>query len=82
MARLRMIELWADEGEAEFGIKVAGELGFRATTRGHARIVFKRIVDSTVLLEGSDYDWAYTLDRWVLGRRGTVAARSGGMLVS
>jgi hypothetical protein len=79
MARLRIIELWADESETEFGIEVAGELGFKATACRHTRIVFNRIVDSAVLLEGSDYEWAYTLERWVCGR---MAAVSRGMRAS
>lgn len=82
MARLRMIELWADEGEAEFWIRVAGEMGFRASTSSHARIAFKRIVDSSVLVEGSDYEWAYTLERWICGRRSSVVAGPRSMLIT
>ena len=41
-----MIELWANEQETKFGIKVSGEQDFKAITSRHAGIMFERIVDS------------------------------------
>jgi hypothetical protein len=62
-----LVELWANEQETEFGIKVAGEQDFRAITTRHAGIMFERIVDS-LPLHGESYDWPYTLDHWVRSR--------------
>ena len=61
-----LVELWANEQETEFGIKVAGEQDFRAitTSKGTASIMFERIVDS-LPLHGESHDWPYALDHWV-----------------
>ena len=79
-----MIELWTNEQETKFGIKVSGEQDFKAITSRHAGIMFKTIVDS-LALQGESYDWPYALDHWVYSRysrevssitRQTAAARS------
>ena len=62
-----MIELWANEQETEFGIKVSGEQDFKAITSRHAGIMFERIVDSSAL-QGESCDWPYALDHWVYSR--------------
>ena len=62
-----MIELWANEQETEFGIKVSGEQDFKAITSRHAGIMFERIVDSSAL-QGESCDWPYAHDHWVYSR--------------
>ncbi|MEO9296263.1 MAG: hypothetical protein ABI347_11790 [Nitrososphaera sp.] len=61
-----MVELWSNEEETEFGIKVAGELGFRAITCSHVNMMFERIVDCSTL--GTDHNWSAILDKWVSKR--------------
>lgn len=67
MSRCSLVELWANEQETEFGIKVSGEQDFRAMTSRHASIMFERIVDSSPL-QAESYDWPYALDHWVRSR--------------
>ena len=62
-----MIELWPNEQETEFGVKVSGEQDFKAITSRHAGIMFERIVDSSAL-QGESCDWPYAHDHWVYSR--------------
>ena len=62
-----MVELWANEQETEFGVKVSGEQDFKAITSRHAGIMFERIVDSSAL-QGESCDWPYAHDHWVYSR--------------
>ena len=62
-----MVELWANEQETEFGIKVSGEQDFKAISSRHAGIMFERIVDSSAL-QGESCDWPYAHDHWVYSR--------------
>lgn len=68
MTKCRMIELWANEGESEFGIRVAGEPGFKAITTSHPNLMFDKIIDSATMLEDFPYNWPFTLDLWVMER--------------
>lgn len=71
------VELWSNEQETKFGIRLAGEKGFRATT-GTSPGALCRLVDSSPYLDGSSYSWPYALSRWVYNRyRKRVRARSG-----
>ena len=63
-----MVELWANEGETEFGIRVAGEPGFKAITTSHTNMMFEKIIDSATMLEDFPYNWPFTLDLWVMER--------------
>lgn len=67
-SKRRMIELWANEEETEFGIRVAGEPGFKAITTNHANMMFEKIIDSATMLEDFPYNWPLTLDLWVMER--------------
>ena len=58
-----MIELWSNDDETEFGIKVAGEQNFRAITCNHTNTMFGRIVDCSAL--GRGQDWSAILDSWI-----------------
>lgn len=60
------MELWSNDEETEFGIRVAGEPGFRAITCSHVNMMFERIVDCSTL--GKDHNWSAILDRWVSNR--------------
>ncbi|MEM2139378.1 MAG: hypothetical protein QXJ74_09225 [Nitrososphaera sp.] len=68
MTKCRMVELWANEGETEFGIRVAGEPGFKAITTSHPNMMFEKIIDSATMLEDFPYNWPFTLDLWVMER--------------
>jgi hypothetical protein len=68
MIKSRMIELWTNETETEFGLRIAGEPGFRAVTTNHPNVMFARIIDSATMLEDFPYNWPFTLDLWVLER--------------
>jgi hypothetical protein len=63
-----MIELWANEEETEFGIRIAGEPGFRAITARHPNLMFEKIIDSATMLDDFPYNWPFTLDLWVMER--------------
>ena len=56
----RMIGLWSDDEETEFGVKVAGEQNFRAITCNHINRMFERIVDCSILENGRN--WSAILD--------------------
>ena len=76
MGKDRIVELWSDERETGFGIRLAGEKGFRATT-GLSPNALSKLVDSSPYFEESSYSWSYTLSRWVYSRyRKKVKARS------
>lgn len=61
-----MIELWSNDEETEFGIKVASEQNFRAITCDHTNMMFERIVDCSAL--GRGQNWSAILDRWISER--------------
>jgi hypothetical protein len=67
-SKCRMIELWANEEETEFGIRIAGDQGFKAITTSHASMMFEKIIDSATMLEDFPYNWPFTLDLWVMER--------------
>jgi hypothetical protein len=60
-----MIEMWTNESESEFGLRIADEPGFRAVTTNHPNVMFARIIDSATMLEDFPYNWPFTLDLWV-----------------
>lgn len=63
----RMVELWSNEEETGFGIRIAGEKWFKATT-GLNPNALSKLVDSSPYFEESSYSWPYTLSRWVYSR--------------
>lgn len=67
-SKRRMIELWANEEETEFGIRVAGEPGFKAITTCHPNMMFDKIIDSAPMLDDFPYNWPFTLDLWAMER--------------
>lgn len=82
MTKHRMIELWINEDGKSFGIKLAGEQEFKAVS-GRNPSNFIEIVDSSTFLEDVNYNWYYTLSKWVYlkygkrvkGKRPSAGAR-------
>lgn len=60
---LLSIEIWSDEKEQDFGIKLSSDSRFRAVTRNNANFV--KIVHSSPYFEGFRDMWEFALLNWV-----------------
>ena len=74
-AEARRLELWTDEHETHFAIKISGDADFRAATSRYVKYV--RIVDMGLYLADQTYQWKYTLVQWVKNYRKDLQESDG-----